>query len=929
MVSRDSLKRTNQLSRMEVIDWLLFFWLALVVGIYVIGTIYERQVRVQCQKKVKSEQRKSSEWPPREQLERRATSEQEFYSSHYDQAARSTLYDQPANQGFNDLYSTQPSYQLNSEHLQHQQLSSSLSPGSQQYETQFNAYTESSPVEVHEQNADISSIPTATGFNSECVQWVNSILYLFYTQPGKYAPILAESVCRSLNEKLASLLSSNSSTDYGQLEVEFCGYNQELSSRPELTNIRTETESDKSVSVVCKIYNQRLVFDLNIKQAQSSLNAMSDFNLRNRYDESGNYQLTLENLEGKLKSIAILNDKLIVVQFLEKPDTKIQLRPKRFQSIQQLNEDSLVSLIMQTLTQVVIDLYFGNDVDFPHYKHQSSYKNKLNMLKGSANEIKSKLKHDFFGAISNDNKERKVLIKILAAKNINYNQNVTCILELDNPYQQALSSTKQGSNPFWDEHFLFNLSEKSNELQFELWDSLKTAEQQTSTRRLSSASQMQSRKWNKTEIVSGAKFLGLARVSIDEVVRQNSGQKVTLMLQSRASSQNIVSPMAITTDLSSSVGGELQVELLCIEHSADLKKSGSSNSLLTGVQQGDLVSVDRKLTPSGYVITTTTITKPAKTGTSKARYDQLSVRNQSPVSSQNTEHSELDLDAISSQLNDNQSNCQQVDSQSRGGRSRSRSRSRSFLRAIKKRLSFSRTRSRSVGESGAAESRSGAQSAMTSNLDAISIDARSRASSDASYMGRAKSVPASRDLGEVPMIVINKSRLSDTASALNFLHPKSQLVIECKEAKLSSSGVNAQKVQLRHYAIADELARNSKWSKKGTKLHVFNEHQFVATHLAGSSTCHLCGRVFSRRPGKQGYKCRNCHLLSHKECHVKVEHNCPYASKNGLKLEYIDADPPASLMSSNSVSSSSSTLPRVNRQPKLSAKSISMEVEDR
>lgn len=839
--------------------------------------------------------------------------------------------------------------------------------------------------QYHALNKD-NTIPTATGFNSDCVEWVNNILYIFYTQTEKYGSIVIESVYRSLNEKLSNITSS--SAEYSDLIIQFVGVNRDLSTKPDLTNIRTETESEKSVSAICKIYNKRLIFYLSIaprvSRSQFSNNATIDPILQDDHYGGGpkqtqEYELVLENLEGKLKSVAMLSEKLIVIQFMEKPDTKILLKPrfKDFTSKPLINEDTLVSIILQTLTQVVVDLFFGDDPDFPHYKgllsNTSGYRNKLNLLKGSANEIKQQIKHDFFGVLTSpfESKERKIFVKILKANNINYNQNVTCLLELDTPYQQALSSTKQGSNPFWDEHFLFIINEKSNELLIELWDSINITphhnhnnHDSSSRKKNASSFGKNNKKWSKSEVTSTAKFLGLARINIDEL-RRDPVQKVSLMLQSQSKSEQreetateFIGSGLQVGDLSNSVGGELQVELLFLEHSSTnhsgekqhsaIKKSSSVSSLT--YQQGDVVSIDRKLTPSGYVIRTTTITKTPnqqqlqqlKQQQDVSRVDQLSVRNQSPAISSNSEQSEMDinLDAISaSQISaDNQSRGLNQDQQSQQGhhRSRSRSRSRSFLRAIKKRFSFSRTRSRSVGEA-VSGSRSPSvlrdHDAHSTGIDGKSIESRSRASSEAS-IGRAKSVPASRDPNEVPIIVINKSRLSDTASAFTFTHPTSQLVIECTEPKLCADGSVKQNGQLRHYLIPDDAINKRKWSKRGLKLHIFNEHQFIACHLAGSSTCHLCGKVFSRRPGKQGYKCRNCDLLSHKQCHVKVDHNCPYATKDALNLEYIDADPPNNLVEDARASSSGSgTLPRqqqkTKRPMKLAAKSISMEVDDR
>lgn len=1003
---------------MEIIDYLFIFWVSLTFIVIVVGKFFNKQSN-NNQKHLKLNQQ--------EEPNRRYSSVGDSWNTDYRSEplvyhGSSQAYPNYSNQqnynystydnNYNNIgnlpdkdqdsaqaYSTQQVYGDNCQYRRASYLTNNQQPAGSnqhrvgQFENENYRYSQrfgsvannkiNNLSSLHQDNA----IPTATGFNSDCVEWVNNILYLFYTQTEKYGSIITESVYRSLNEKLSNITSS--SAEYSNLIMQLVGVNRELSTKPELTNIRTETESDKSVSAICKIYNKRLIFHLSIaprvQRSQLTSTIVDSLSQDDHYSSNtGNsrqpqeYELILENLEGKLKSVAMLSEKLIVIQFMEKPDTKILLRPRynELSTRSLINEDTLVSIILQTLTQVVVDLFFGDDADFPQYKgllsNTSGYRNKLNQLKGSANDLKHQIKNDFFGALTSpfESKERKVFVKILRANNINYNQNVTCILELDFPYQQALSSTKQGSNPFWDEHFLFNIDERSNELVIELWDSINIPNHHDTSprRRYVPGLSKNHKKWVKSEVTSAAKFLGLTRINIDEL-RRDPVQKVTLMLQSQLKPEQKAeiatefrSGGLQVTDLSNSVGGELQVELLFLEHSPvsqsgekqhlSFKKSSSASSLT--YQQGDVVSIDRKLTPSGYVIRTTTITKTPnqqqqqlqkQQQLQQSRFDQLSVRNQSPAISSTSEQSDLDLnlnlDTISSQISaDNQSRGLTLDQQQEQQeqqqqedphRSRSRSRSRSFLRAIKKRFSFSRTRSRSVGETGGSRSPSVLRDHDTHSTG-IDGESRSRASSDAS-IGRAKSVPTSRDPNEVPIIVINKGRLSDTASAFTFTHPKSQLVIECTEAKLCADGSVKQNGHLRHYLIPDDASNKRRWSKRGLKLHIFNEHQFVACHLAGSSTCHLCGKVFSRRPGKQGYKCRNCHLLSHKQCHVKVDHNCPYATKEGLKLEYIDADPPVNLVEDARASSSASgTLPRkqqTKRPMKIVAKSVSMEVDDR
>lgn len=917
---------------LELIDVLFYFWFFLGALVYVVGETYEKQLRAKLKLAGSATQANA---PSRKDALQQANEVSPTWRSHRDIGHDSR---RDFDEARSDAGAQTQAYLAHADQCSQvdEHMAAMLPP--------------SPPLHSSLQSP---TIPTATGFNADCVDWVNNILYLFYSQPEKYGLIVRESINRSLNEKLSNLTSSSS--EFSEFMIEFSsplGYTgaQYL---PELTNMRTESESDKSVSANCKIYHKLIVFDLVIRKFRSHPQHMTV----DSATEEQQYELVLENLEGKLKSIAMLADKLVVIQFIEKPDAKILLRHGRQQQQNStlrppINEDCLVSLILQTISNVVVDLYFGDDPDFPQFVQSSSnaLKNKLSFLRGSASELKRQIKHDFLGALAHTaNKERKVLVKLLDAKNINYNQTVVCLLELDAPHQLALSSTKQGSNPHWDEHFLFAANDKSDHLTLSLWDAI-----QRWPRREPAPGSQANVDWAKDFSLQNAKFLGQARVPIDSL-RKIPVQKLSLTLEPQGP-QSTYNQRA-QQELSNSVGGELILELLFLEHStasdgsssplSGLRKSASSNSI--GAQHGDVVSVDRKLTPSGYVITTTTITKP-KLRTQTAQLEQLSVgMSPSPISSL---HSELEFDhgnlmvygdsgmfGSTNPMGVNEA--QQDDQNERPESGRSRSRSRSLLRAIKKRFSFSRTRSRSV-------------SAPMDGSDVASrtqppSQAPSRASSDlSSALGgmRARSVPPGgrgeqSNQSEVPTIVINKSRVSDATSALSFAQPKSQLVFECQETNLEGKKVT------RHFAFnePDESVDNStsktassltsKLRKRGstTKLHLFNEHQFVATHLAGSATCHLCGRVFSRRPGKQGYRCRNCHLLSHKQCHVRVDHQCPQA-KRDLQLEFIDAEPPASLMQDRRANSSSS-LPRrpdswSARSSRLAnAKSVSVEVDDK
>ncbi|XP_077525523.1 uncharacterized protein LOC144136778 isoform X2 [Amblyomma americanum] len=197
---------------------------------------------------------------------------------------------------------------------------------------------------------------------------------------------------------------------------------------------------------------------------------------------------------------------------------------------------------------------------------------------------------------------------------------------------------------------------------------------------------------------------------------------------------------------------------------------------------------------------------------------------------------------------------------------------RTLLGKIRKRLSFKKNRSKSM------EARSDA-------------DAHSRSSSRSISTDRSKSVPLGRNTHlDVPGVRNNGSTRSSisegsgisAASSRTYVSDKSLLVVEAKE-----NGV------LRHYLIPPHLAHRSKWRRKGVKLHVYNDHVFVARHIPGGVQCHVCSRLLTRRLGKQGYVCRGCNLLCHKSCHVKTESICNNSSVATMQMEPVeDPHPP-------------------------------------
>nr|XP_027196326.1 uncharacterized protein LOC113790820 isoform X1 [Dermatophagoides pteronyssinus] len=142
------------------------------------------------------------------------------------------------------------------------------------------------------------------------------------------------------------------------------------------------------------------------------------------------------------------------------------------------------------------------------------------------------------------NVERKLLVKIAKANDLQLEKQDTtgaiyCTIELDEPFQSERTSIirEQIDSPEWDQHFIFNLNEKSRELLFELYE-----EQQ----------QQQKSSTNKQTMKNTDHILGNAIVNIKELI-SNPSQSQTLRLQSGMNNKQDM--------------GNLIVEFLLMEHS--------------------------------------------------------------------------------------------------------------------------------------------------------------------------------------------------------------------------------------------------------------------------------------------------------------------------------------------------------------------------
>ncbi|KAK6034297.1 phorbol esters/diacylglycerol binding domain protein, partial [Cooperia oncophora] len=108
------------------------------------------------------------------------------------------------------------------------------------------------------------------------------------------------------------------------------------------------------------------------------------------------------------------------------------------------------------------------------------------------------------------------------------------------------------------------------------------------------------------------------------------------------------------------------------------------------------------------------------------------------------------------------------------------------------------------------------------------------------------------------------------------LYQHSTLVLELEHDK-----------QLKYFLIPPTMLNEpaaSRLMRRGKKLHIYNEHTFVAVKIRGGINCNVCQQRIKPSFAKQGYQCRDCKLVCHKSCHYKTDAFCTQSTVSKLQI---------------------------------------------
>ncbi|XP_042895202.1 C2 domain-containing protein 2 isoform X10 [Parasteatoda tepidariorum] len=684
-------------------------------------------------------------------------------------------------------------------------------------------------------------IPTCEGDDPEIVEWFNKLFLWIYNQ-RIVSPIL-DAWISALNARTRL-----SSTEHGIL-VDF---NEVIhtSSAPKVTNaFQFQSSKNECPILTCDTEVEDVAFDIIVTQ------------FKEKEKVSQHFTLVVKRLAGKAYIECMPEDVSFAAKYSEVPQVQLSVGfATSGNSAAQMIDSGDIQPLSDLVCEICHEAFASALINFRLACFPDCPRLSPKFYAGDEEITSTQVSDD-----------KQLLVKIIKASNLGGSQGCLkpyCVVEMDEPPQRfETHCVEEKHNPFWDESYTFTVKDISAELLFEIYDKEKP---------------------------STENFLGLGIVSIEELLR-NPSQRQMIPLQSRPLEDDDVT-------------GTLTAEFLFLNQLTPVSEATHLSQVNARSDQlsetGKSVETNCRVTAGGTVITTTTIKRTNEDGdadladTALKEIEKLSKPN-------STSKSTLIIHSVQRVAQDKSGEWQeyrepnnhvsdsleaspasQISKDSRtsysesvpssptpdrtpNGRSRPTEK-KSFMGTLRRKLSFHKARSKSVENRSEAPSTYSQASSRSASTDRVRHLSNQKSPFKERLLGQFLNVPGS-----------TRSSISEASgvsglSTRTYINENSTLVIETNE-----NGI------IKRYLIPNSLIHRSKWKKKGTKLHIYNDHVFIAKHLPGVTVCQVCQKSLTRRPGKQGYECRGCNLQCHKSCHVKVEEFCSNSSVNSMEVEYV------------------------------------------
>ncbi|XP_066279669.1 C2 domain-containing protein 2-like isoform X3 [Branchiostoma lanceolatum] len=556
--------------------------------------------------------------------------------------------------------------------------------------------------------------------------------------------------------------------------------------------------------------------------------------------------------------------------------------------------------------------------------------------------------------------DRKLLVKVIKANGLPGRNGFGscdpyCIIEMDAPLQKHKTSViKNTINPFWDEHFLFDLSTRTKELKFSLFDREKGSDNNdllgeavipmdTLTQNLSSRQIIPLQRALSTDdgvnASVTAEFLFMepsaAQQALNSLHPQPSPIRPAFPTtpQKKVETYRTVTPggTVITTQTTTVERAANDRSTPGSVHESPVQQKKYENELEVMDEPGRLSVPTQTLSASQELLMIDGVDSVAETAIRQLR-EMSQQRSKTPTKTSTliitgvsrkpasmTDLSPTGLGAlvgpgsegyISGDISDKSS-----DKQSQPGTSEhdspAQDSGKTLLSGVLKRATAARSSLSFL------RGRKKPNKAVPSSDEALMLQAGATASRRRFFRRKERPHSSHSDLLEAQQTEESASvEIGPKITRETKAKSKSyeQLVSKSETSSLRSYGARAstysygsarysgistsgnledmsitvletkKKGQIRHYLIPPELARRRTLRRRGKKLHVHNDHSFIAKHFKGVPRCAVCDMAIARRIGKQGYECRDCKLICHKECHFKTELYCPNSRVGQMEI---------------------------------------------
>jgi len=616
---------------------------------------------------------------------------------------------------------------------------------------------------------------------------------------------------------------------------------------------------------------------------QMKLKHMVENKPRRRSGSSGrgsltDWDLAVEDLSGRLRITFGTLDQSITTKFEGWPDLILNLTSCN-PDFMNAQVDALGQVIRNIASKALrctqLDLRSDTLKNFPNYKKsvfQSNAQNNSLSNKGGSKPFSREVT-----GIGQNSCIKQMGVKVVKATNIGAKEEKVqayVVIEVDEPSQRFQTRTLEGSNCVWDQHFSVNLTKYSSEILFEIWDQSKKAE----------------------------KFLGLGIVSISELMSTPS-QRHVIPLQGRPYEEDQVSGL-LTIEFvfkdsglnkASWTNGVMPGVHRTFETSENRDSSINKKTIYTRQEQISVPGIISGKKVAEMALKDIMLNKNMNNGSQPSKSTLLMhqvrtvispkvLKNREKLGGETSSPTDITDDASESvgdvsitskdsveclrpasprlYFSEKVEFVPEVENYQKYSRGRKHKRNliSSFRRSFKGPRSLS---SHGVGVNGDQDDN------HLSPCVRIRSASENRGADLNLCGGGGRGVLSNNEDG---------SSLSDVSAISNvsnktYYTEESSLVLEVYE-----------RGRLHHYLIPVQAAKQGKFQKRGTKLHIYMDHIFTAQHIKLGTVCHVCSRLIPLRLGKQAYVCRDCGVTCHKQCHTRVESHCPRTSLDKMEL---------------------------------------------